>query len=77
VFGVDRALLVTQRFHLPRALAICAGMGIQADGVSADLSPYSRRAQRFWNLREIPATFAALLETYLVRPGTPPASRAG
>ena len=77
VFGIDQALLVTQRFHLPRALAICAGMGIQADGVSADLSPYSRRSQGYWNLREIPATVAALLETYLARTGTPPTSSSG
>ncbi len=77
VFGIERALLVTQRFHLPRALAICEGLGIQAEGVAADLHAYSSRAQGYWNLREIPATLAAVVETYLVRPTPPPPNLAG
>jgi vancomycin permeability regulator SanA len=77
VFGIQQALLVTQRFHLPRALAICDGLGIQAEGVAADLHAYSRRAQGYWNLREIPATLAAVLETYLARPSLPPSNLAG
>jgi len=36
VFGVRRVLLVTQRFHLPRALYIANGSGIEAYGVAAD-----------------------------------------
>lgn len=77
VFGIQQALLVTQRFHLPRALAICDGLGLQAEGVAADLHAYSRRAQGYWNLREIPATLAAVLETYLVRATPPLSSRVG
>jgi len=33
VFGVDRAVLVTQDFHIRRALALCAAAGIDAYGV--------------------------------------------
>jgi SanA protein len=62
-FGVTHALLVTQTFHLPRALALCEGLGLQVAGVSADLSPYSERSRRFWELREYPASLVALLET--------------
>ena len=36
VFGVERAILVTQRFHLPRALYIANSVGIDASGVPAD-----------------------------------------
>jgi SanA protein len=36
IFGVERALLVTQQFHLPRALFIAQSLGIDAFGVSAD-----------------------------------------
>lgn len=61
-FGIERALLVSQRYHLPRALAICAGLGLQADGVEADLRRYSTRTYRFWETREIPAMVVALLE---------------
>lgn len=35
-FGVDRAILVTQRFHLARALFIAHAVGIDASGVAAD-----------------------------------------
>ena len=35
VFGVRRALLVTQAYHLPRAVSLCRGLGLDADGVAA------------------------------------------
>ena len=61
-FGIGRALLITQNYHLPRALAICAGLGMDAVGVSADLRPYNPRAIQYWETREIPATLVALVE---------------
>lgn len=33
VFGVDSALLVSQRYHLPRAVATCRSVGVDAVGV--------------------------------------------
>jgi vancomycin permeability regulator SanA len=69
IFGVEEALLVTQRFHLPRALATCHAMGIQASGIVADLRTYGRRAMQFWEFREYPASLRALWETYITRPG--------
>jgi vancomycin permeability regulator SanA len=63
VFGITQAVLVTQTFHLPRALALCEGLGLSVAGVAADLSSYSARARRFWELREYPASLVALLET--------------
>lgn len=36
VFGVDRALLVSQAFHIRRALALCGAAGIEAYGVGVD-----------------------------------------
>ena len=68
-FGIEEALLVTQNYHLPRALAICEGIGLNSVGVSADLRQYSPRAVRFWEMREIPATLIALIETALARAG--------
>jgi SanA protein len=35
VFGVRRALLVTQSYHLPRAVSLCRELGMDADGVNA------------------------------------------
>ena len=66
-FGIKQALLITQDYHLPRALAICEGLGIDAVGVSADLRPYSPRALQYWETREIPATLVALVEIFIAR----------
>lgn len=60
--GFQSVLLVTQRYHLPRALATCDGLGLSARGVAADLRPY--RSELIWTLREYPATLVALYETY-------------
>ncbi|MFC6013443.1 SanA/YdcF family protein [Nocardia lasii] len=35
VFGVERAIIVSQYQHLPRAVALCRAAGIEADGVVA------------------------------------------
>jgi SanA protein len=68
IFGVQQALLVTQTFHLPRALYLCNALGVQADGVSADLHPYRRSIQVIWNLRELPASLTALLDVHVRHP---------
>ncbi|MFF3270636.1 vancomycin high temperature exclusion protein [Streptomyces chrestomyceticus] len=36
VFGVDRAVLVSQGFHIRRALALCGAAGVDAYGVGVD-----------------------------------------
>ena len=56
VFQVTTALLVTQRYHLDRALLTCQGLGLQVEGVAADLNPYPRTQFLSWWLRELPAT---------------------
>jgi SanA protein len=68
IFGVEQAILVTQNFHLPRALFTCSAFGIQSSGVSADLRTYSRRSMEFWQIREVAATSQAFIDVYLTRP---------
>lgn len=36
VLGIDRAILVTQAFHMPRALYVCNKLGVDAYGIIAD-----------------------------------------
>lgn len=71
LYGIDNALLVSQAFHLPRALLTCGGLGVQAYGVAADLRTYRTRALSLWRIREVPATWVALWETYVARPNGP------
>ncbi len=68
VFGVQSAILVTQRFHLPRALYLCRQLGIEAAGVPADRQYYRKRARLFWQVRETLATLAALWEVHISHP---------
>ncbi|WP_435827438.1 SanA/YdcF family protein [Actinoplanes philippinensis] len=36
IFGVNKAIVVTQAFHLPRAVTLCREQGIEATGVGDD-----------------------------------------
>lgn len=58
IFQVDEAILVTQGFHLPRALFTCDQLGMDVVGVSSDLRPYLRA--RWFAIREMGATLQAL-----------------
>lgn len=68
VFDVSSAVLVTQQFHLPRALLTCEGLGISAVGVIADKRPY--RGAGWYEIRETGATLVALWD--VVRREPPP-----
>jgi SanA protein len=68
IFGVSDALLVTQRFHLPRALFTCNFLGIKGYGVIADQRPYNTRSLDYWNVREVGATVVALWDVWITRP---------
>lgn len=68
IFKVDQAILVTQRFHLPRAIFLCDQLGIVSQGVESDLRAYSIYSLRYWNLREILATMSAMWDVWIQRP---------
>lgn len=55
VFGVRKMVIVTQEYHLHRALHIARELGIEAVGVPADLRPY--RKQTTYEVREMLARF--------------------
>ena len=68
IFGVDKAILVTQGFHLPRALFLCNALGLQASGVEADNFYYLKRSRVIWNVRELLATVTAFVDVYISKP---------
>ncbi len=67
IFGVKKAILVTQSFHLPRAVFLCNALGVDGVGVEANNRVYLKRSLLFWNLRELPATLTAFADV-LTRP---------
>jgi len=55
VFSLQSATLVTQKFHLPRALFTCNQLSVKSVGVIADRQPYPTQ---YNELREYPALAA-------------------
>jgi SanA protein len=64
IFGLQRCLIVTQRYHNPRALEIARATGLDADGFSP---PDVDFANSFTTeCREVLARVAAVLDLYLL-----------
>lgn len=53
IFGVSKIIIVTQEYHLYRALYIARSLGIEAYGVSSDYRTYGGQTMR--DIREIAA----------------------
>jgi SanA protein len=66
IFGLDQAILVTQAYHLDRALFTASGLGLDAVGVSADRREYIF-IRRYW-FREFLATPVAVWQVFISRP---------
>lgn len=66
IFEVPEATLVTQAYHLPRALLTCSRLGIDSVGMVADQRTYTHIV--WFRLREIPATLLAWWQVNVTRP---------
>jgi vancomycin permeability regulator SanA len=55
--GFTNVLLITQQFHLPRALYLCNKIGVDADGVIADKQWYSQYLY-YWGRDFLASPFA-------------------
>lgn len=65
-FGINSAILITQGYHLPRALFTCNGLGIDAVGFKAGQDNYPN--QSYYNQREFLATFVSWLDITITHP---------
>jgi SanA protein len=68
IFGVTEALLITQAYHLPRALYLCNHLGLTAQGVASDISHYSQFSYASWLSREWIARAGALWDIWIALP---------
>jgi SanA protein len=68
IFGVDKAILVTQAFHMPRAIYLCNHLGVDSVGVESDLRIYRKSSVLYWDMRELLATTAALWDVNIGHP---------
>jgi len=66
IFDIENAILVTQAYHLPRAIYTAHRMGIDAAGVPADRRPYSM--MEYFKARELFALVVAWWDTNISHP---------
>lgn len=66
-FGIASAILVTQAFHLPRALLLCGSVEIAVAGVASDRRDYPWRWNVSWQVRETAATLVAWRDVIAAR----------
>lgn len=64
VFGVTRAIVVTQRFHLARSIYTAEALGIEAEGTPCDRRTYVKSA--WFELRELGSRAKAFAQAELL-----------
>lgn len=65
IFGIENAIIVTQDFHINRAVYIARQLGIDAVGYSVDQTKYVKQLQFKWTLREYLSRVKAFVDVIL------------
>lgn len=68
IFQVNTAVLITQDFHLPRAIFLCNWFGVESVGVESNNNYYRKISHFIWNTRELFATSQAVWDVYALKP---------
>lgn len=66
LWGIEEAILVTQEFHLPRAIWTCEQLDITSTGISASLQAY--RDDERNKIREWLASYKAFIDVHIWTP---------
>jgi vancomycin permeability regulator SanA len=69
IFGIEKAIVVTQRFHIGRALYLCNELGIDTNGVSSNLATYEKIVQ--FTIRDVGASLKAWWDINIHAPNPP------
>jgi vancomycin permeability regulator SanA len=68
VFGIEQAVVVTNAFHVDRAVATCRAAGVDVTGFSVPDSGHELHNRAKWRARELAASGRALLDAWVVQP---------
>lgn len=66
IWGLENALLISQGYHLSRAIFTCEVLGMDVEGVSATRQEYVYSAN--YKVREVLAIYKAVLDVYILHP---------
>jgi SanA protein len=66
IFEVQKAVIVTQEFHLGRAIYLCENSGIDSIGITANRRKYE--GERYWAFREFISRASAWFEINFMPP---------
>lgn len=70
IFGVSKAIVVSQTYHLPRALATCRAIGIEAWGVGDETVKTNEELWTYGSLRELGANLKMVWDVFSQRQPT-------
>ncbi|ASO20296.1 vancomycin permeability regulator SanA [Actinoalloteichus hoggarensis] len=68
VYGVRELIVISQRFHLPRAVALCRSAGLEVHGVPHESGQTNPSGTRFGYLRETGARLPAMITALFKNP---------
>ena len=60
IFGIKKAIIVSQEFHLARSIYLCQNLEVESIGIIADRRTYL--AANYWAFREFFSVFSAWFE---------------
>ena len=66
IWNIDKALLISQGYHLSRAIFTCNRLGVESTGYSA--TKYDYTGEKYYKLRELLAIHKAVLDVYILHP---------
>ena len=68
IFGIDEAIVVTNSFHVDRAVMTCNAAGVDTTGYSVSDSHHALHNRAKWRVRELAASGRALADAWIVHP---------
>lgn len=69
LFHLKKIVIITQRFHIGRAIYLCRSLGVESYGISSDLRTY--RSINWFVLRDLLASVKAWSDINLIAPVSP------
>lgn len=69
IFGVTRAVVVSNDFHRARTIVVCRAAGVTVDGaVGTSTGGYSRADRGKWQVRELAASWRGVMDAWIDHP---------